>query len=584
MAYQSSSLGMNDRDIQKKYFVYLQKKYKVPENHSAYSDRFLYLILRKAELKIPITNIELQWLEENLLFNTADIIHLQQYQAEDRKKLESEFLEVRSKYCVPKDLEIPLSSPIYAILEKIETGHDPTDSDLEQLNRYHLVDTTKLIRDILEFSRLKAQYKITSNSSQTPEEPLFSILKKLNERQELLDSEATWLLDSNFSDILEIYWQQEEERKAELEFLELKSKYQVESHPDISISSPLYSILKKLDTEEELNTSEGEFLEKQNLKNLVKIKENQELQRWFSTLKKYYKAEQYQTLEISSPLFELLKRIAINDPKNKKLRVFNQINRSEYPIREQDIQWLREEELVETANIAQKIHFTCLKTKYQIVGQLASDPFYEIMLKLEREERLDPKQVIQLIEEGRLSRNGKISLAHYKLEARFYEKEYRRTGNRWNLPSASSNWRKANEPEKALKVTEHVNWTKVREADLKSAIWVTRGAAFRDLARLDESETRLDESENCAMQAMECQPENHQPYTLMGAICYDRGEYESGDRWFSMAAERGADNTDDEIERIVRMTKDKDKRREVAEYLLDKDPDGYGWAKSYLKS
>lgn len=69
----------------------------------------------------------------------------------------------------------------------------------------------------------------------------------------------------------------------------------------------------------------------------------------------------------------------------------------------------------------------------------------------------------------------------------------------------------------------------------------------------------------------------------MGAICYDRGAYVDGDNWFELAAERGADDTDDEIERIVRMTKDKHKRREVAEYLLSKDSNRYKWANSYLK-
>ncbi|MDJ0694440.1 MAG: hypothetical protein QNJ49_02615 [Mastigocoleus sp. MO_167.B18] len=49
-----------------------------------------------------------------------------------------------------------------------------------------------------------------------------------------------------------------------------------------------------------------------------------------------------------------------------------------------------------------------------------------------------------------------------------------------------------------------------------------------------------------------------------------------------MAAERGANDTDDEIERIVRMTKDKNKRTAVIEYLLNKDPKRYKWAKSYL--
>ncbi len=120
-----------------------------------------------------------------------------------------------------------------------------------------------------------------------------------------------------------------------------------------------------------------------------------------------------------------------------------------------------------------------------------------------------------------------------------------------------------------------MNWSKVQEVDLKSALLVTRGAAFRDLARLDEAE-------NCAAQAMEFQPNNHQPYTLMGAICYDQGKYPEGDTWFEMAAQRGAKDTDDEIEKIVRMTKDKVKRKEVVEYLLSKDSKRYRWAKSYL--
>ncbi|MDY6896990.1 MAG: hypothetical protein SWZ49_02795 [Cyanobacteriota bacterium] len=238
-------------------------------------------------------------------------------------------------------------------------------------------------------------------------------------------------------------------------------------------------------------------------------------------------------------------------------------------------------------NVLLQMHFDSLKRnykvgitlrrKYQIIDpNLPIDPFYEIMLKLEREERLDPKQVVQLIEERRLSRHGKIAIAYYRLEAIFYEKEYKRTGNKWNLPSASSNWRKADDSEKALEVTEKVNLSKVREASLKSALLVTRGGAFRDLSRLEQAES-------CAAQAMESQPDNHQPYTLMAAICYDLGKYADGDAWFEMAAERGAKDIDDEIEKIVRMTKDKNKRKEVVEYLLNKDPKRYGWAKYYLK-
>ncbi|MEG4226944.1 hypothetical protein QUA35_13435 [Microcoleus sp. N9_B2] len=563
--------GMDNSELQKRHFAALKQKYQVGQYNSGVSDSFLYLILRKADLGIQVTNLDFQWLTENRLVGTVEIISLQQYQAEDKKRLEAEFLQLRTKYHIPKQLEIPISSPVYSILWKLDPGYSLTDSDLELLNNHGLVDTITLIQDIRNFSKLKINYKATKNLNQFPEEPLYSILKKLDAREQLSNSEAEWLLELDFGETLEIHWQQEDERKAEIEFSELKSKYQIDSHPDTSISSPLYSILSKFNSELELEPSECEWLKQQNLSELISIDRERKDRRFFAELKNKYKATQYQSSEPSSRLFLILRIFEISESKTS-----NPSEESKVLIDEKDIQWLSEEGLVETVDIAKQIHFRTLKTKYQIVGQLALDPFYEIMLKLEREERLDPKQVIQLIEEGRLARHGKIAIAYYRLEAIFCEKEHQRTGNRWKLPSASSNWRKADEPEKALKVTENVNWNKVQESDLKSALWVTRGAAFRDL-------NQLDEAENCATQARECHPDSHQPYTLMGAICYDRGEYADGDNWFELAAERGADDTDDEIERIVRMTKDKDKRREVAEYLLSKDSNRYKWANSYLK-
>lgn len=553
------NIVMDNSELQERYFATLREKYQVGQykSESARSDSFLYLILRKAELGIQVTSLEFQWLVKNRLFKTIEIISLQQYQSEDLNRLEVELLELRSKYKISEDLEIPIASPIYSILGKVEARYFPTNSELELLNSYDLVATINLIQDIVNFEKLKINYKAIRYLDHFPKEPLYSILKKLDAREQLSDFEAEWLLEHEFEETLEIYWQQEDERKAIAEFSDLKIKYRVDFFPDKSISSPLYAILKKLKQKQDLKKSECEWLEQQKLIQLIAIDQNRKEMKLFKELKAKYQATKYKNSDPASKLFQILKNI-------------------ESEITEDDIQWLINEELLETAEIAKAIHFKMLKAKYQIVGPLAVDPFYEIMLKLEREERLDPKQVVQLIEEGRLSRHGKIAIAYYRLEAMFYEKEYQRTGNRWNLPSASSNWRKADEPKNALTATENVNWHKVQESDLKSALWVTRGAAFRDLYQLDEAE-------NCAIQAMECQPESHQPYTLLGAICYDRSQYEEGDQWFRMAVERGANDTDDEIERIVRMTKDKDKRREVAEYLLKKDPDRYGWAGSYLK-
>jgi len=550
---------MDSKEIQKKHFAFLKEKYQVTQYKVADYDRFLYLILRKADSGIDLTDLEFRWLEKNRLFSTMEAICLHTYRAEDKKRIEAEFLQLRTKYHIPSELELPISSSVYSILWKLDNEYNLTDSEIEILNQHGLVDTINLVEEMVRFDKLKVKYNATQHINRFPEEPLYSILKKLDMREELSDDEAEWLLASDFQSTLEIYLQQEEERKAKVEFLKLKSKYQVEEHPDTSPSSPLYLILKKLDDEEEIDTIKCEWLKKQNLTKLIQIEQKRKDKIIFRKLKSKYKATQYQSSDISSPLFTVLRNLDNNQ------------------VSDPDIQWLSEQGLAETVEIAQEIHFNILKKKYGMVDpKLPLAPFYEIMLRLERGQRLEPKQVVQLIEENRLSRHGKIAIAHYTLEAKFYEQEYHRTGNRRNLASASSNWRKADEPKNALKVTEKVNWKQIKESDLKSALLVTRGAAFRDLGQLDEAE-------NCATQAIECQPDSHQPYTLMGAICYDRREYDDGDIWFERAKERGADDTDDEIERIVRMVKDKEQRREVAEYLFRKDPNRYEWAESYLK-
>lgn len=93
------------------------------------------------------------------------------------------------------------------------------------------------------------------------------------------------------------------------------------------------------------------------------------------------------------------------------------------------------------------------------------------------------------------------------------------------------------------------------------------------------------ESGNCARQAIEYQPKSHHPYTLMGAICFERHQYSDGEYWFQEAIKRGANprDMDSEIKRVVKNAKDENKRREVIEYLLKKDSQRYAWAKSYLK-
>ncbi|WP_244142170.1 tetratricopeptide repeat protein [aff. Roholtiella sp. LEGE 12411] len=243
-----------------------------------------------------------------------------------------------------------------------------------------------------------------------------------------------------------------------------------------------------------------------------------------------------------------------------------------------------------------------MKLKYDVLGyqdKSHTSLLYTILQKLELKERLEATDVAWLQEnktevpqaqysyyrwqeEPKYQRNklfsGKILIAYHTIEATFYEQEFQRTDNKWNLANASSHWRKADKPEQALQLTNNLEFDQIKENKLKSALLTSRGGAFRDIEKLDKAE-------NCARQAIEYQPKSHHPYTLMGAICFERHQYSDGEYWFQEAIKRGANprDMDSEIKRVVKNAKGENKRREVIEYLLKKDSQRYAWAKYYFK-
>ncbi|WP_306558141.1 hypothetical protein [Nostoc sp. 'Peltigera malacea cyanobiont' DB3992] len=346
------------------------------------------------------------------------------------------------------------------------------------------------------------------------------------------DLEINWLEQQGLSETIAIAQQLEQTR----EFATLRHKYKVTHYQDSSPRSHLYKILKRIELSNQLGEQDINFLKKRKLTEIIEIAN----EKYASTLK-------------------------------SKVDLGELLNESE-------IDWLQNNRREDIIILAQQKHFAILKRKYGLIYlSLALEPFYAIMVKLEKKERLDPKLVLQLMEEELLSSGGKIALAYYRLEAEFYQQEFHRTGNKWDIPTASSYWRKADEPEQALKLT-NLDLSQIRESNLKSAISVTRGAAFRDMDNLADAGI-------CAKKAMESQPESYQPYTLMAAIAHDRGDYAKTDYWHEQAIKRGAktEDIDDEIKRLIRSTKDENKRHEAAEYLLKKDSQRYAWAKSYLK-
>jgi len=122
-------------------------------------------------------------------------------------------------------------------------------------------------------------------------------------------------------------------------------------------------------------------------------------------------------------------------------------------------------------------------------------------------------------------------------------------------------------------LTENLNLKTIKPAKLRAALLTTRGGALRD-------EKQLEQAETCALEAIRHYPDSHNPYTLMGALCYDRRDYEKGDIWFEEAVKRGAkvDDQNAEIKRILHSIKGQE-RKELIDHLLKKDSHRFAWVK-----
>jgi hypothetical protein len=550
----------NEEQVRINHFAELKSKYQATKSENPSPSSLLYFILRKVELGIEINQFELDWLRENELFETINLIEIEQYKLDEDIRLEVELHQLREKYKVPDDLEMLPASFLYPVLWKLDSEHCLDNSEIELLKQHNLNQKITIARAMGHFKTLKEKYEITDYLDSSPESLLYRILQKLDLRDSLSDLDANWLINNNFFKLYEIFEQQEKEREVEAEFSLLKSKYGATEYPDTSVSSYLYKILKKLDADQLTNADDLNWLKQQGLQETVNIIEERSKRKHFAFLKEKYKATQYQDSSPSSNLYKIL-----------QLLESGQIPSDE------DMNYLRERELTGTIAIAQQKQFNILKRKYRMADpRLPFEPFYDIMMKLERGERLDRIFVAQLINERLLARGGEIAKAYHKLEATFYEQEYKRTGNKWNLVSAVSDWRKAGEFQKALNLTYNLDLSKVSGDDLKAALLTNRGSVFRDIEALDEAE-------KCALQAIEYQPEGCEPYILMTSICFKRSEFYEGEIWRDEAIERGAkfESVDYEMERLVKNTKNKQKQQELVEYLLNEDPVRYAWAKSY---
>jgi len=84
-----------------------------------------------------------------------------------------------------------------------------------------------------------------------------------------------------------------------------------------------------------------------------------------------------------------------------------------------------------------------------------------------------------------------LQRAWHALEAAALTKAWESSGDTWNAVNASGHWRKAGEPERALRLTDAALAKVGSNPKIRSALATTRGGAMRDLRRLDEAKGRL---------------------------------------------------------------------------------------------
>ncbi|MEG5080938.1 hypothetical protein QUB53_09770 [Microcoleus sp. AT8-B4] len=568
-------------------FSQLKSKFKVARHRDLRLSSPLYPILWKLDSENQLTDLEVKYLQQQGLTETVAIVQEM-----------ARFAALKAKYQATEYPDCSLDSPLYQILKQLDAREILSDVEANWLFNNQLVDTLeifwqqKAVREA-KFAQLKDKYKASEYPETSVSSPLYPILKNLEADRQLSESELNWLEEHQLSETLSIVLEIEQKRH----FAELKVKYKATTYEDSSLSSHLYKVLKKIDLDNPLGEQDINFLKKRKLTETITLA----LDKYAASLKSKIQSGE----PLSEADFDWVKQNGRDDvitfAQDKYAASLKSKIQSGEHLSEADIDWLKQNGYEDVITFAQEKEFAALKSKYDVSNykdKTPSSPLYVILQKLDKGERLEPTDVAWLEEnkieasqpsysyygwqeerryQGQRLFSGKIFTGYHKIEALFYEQQYKGTGNKWNLANASSHWRKAEQPRSALNLTENLDLDKIKENKLKSALLTTRGGAFRDI-------NKLDDTEKCALKAIEYQPQSHHPYTLMGAICFERGQFLEGERWFNEAIKRGASprDQDAEMKRVVKNAKN-GKRREVVEYLLKKDPQRYAWAKAYRK-
>lgn len=208
------------------------------------------------------------------------------------------------------------------------------------------------------------------------------------------------------------------------------------------------------------------------------------------------------------------------------------------------------------------------------VGYIESDDYPRVMALLRQVangQRLKVDDLAWLKTEADYCWTDELQRAWHALEAAALTKAWESSGDPWNAVNASGHWRKAGEPERALRLTEAALAKVGSNPKLRSALATTRGGAMRDLRRLDEAKA-------LASEAHQLTSSDYRPCTLLGAVHIELGDLLTGHEWYAKAESLGAPRQaiDHELRGLLMRSSSQEQQR-ICEYLLRQDPERFAW-------
>lgn len=190
-------------------------------------------------------------------------------------------------------------------------------------------------------------------------------------------------------------------------------------------------------------------------------------------------------------------------------------------------------------------------------------------------DRLAPEDVAWLSTEVVDCWTDALQKAWHRLEAEALTKAWEESRDPWDAVNASAHWRKADEPQQALEVTEAALAKAGRSPKPRSALLTTRGGAMRDAGRLTEART-------LGLEAHELIPADFRPCTLLGAVSMGLGDLAAGHEWYAKAEALGAERRAiDQDLRALLIRSEPDARDRIRNYLLEQDPERFAWLRNW---